>query len=83
MASSGNLRYGRVWIAKLFELINKEIMAQGTTYELLLYLGSIAGSKVGSTQSYEFLLMRAQLLLYQHYLNILFINKKDDTTRIN
>ena len=35
MESSTNLRYGNVWIHKLFETINQELKAQGTKYQVL------------------------------------------------
>ena len=35
MVSSSNLRYGSVWIDKLFEMINQEFKAEGTKYQVL------------------------------------------------
>ena len=50
--SSSDLRYGSVWIDKLFEMINQEFKAQGTKYQVLTNFGfccrELAGFKVTS-----------------------------------
>ena len=40
MTSSNNLREGRLWIDKLFEMINQEFKAQGTKYQVFPNFGT-------------------------------------------
>ena len=60
MTSSSNLKSGNVQIDRLSEMINLEFEVQGT-YQMLLNLGSAAGSWEGA-QNYKFSRMCAQFL---------------------
>ena len=61
MASLSNLRYGSVWMDKLFEMINQEFKSQEQNIKCCRILGSVAGS--WGTQSYDVLRVRAQSLV--------------------